>query len=286
MTAFSSYKHDIDRMTRYDRETEYIGDDGLIHCATCGEPKQFLFEADKGCAYHLIQQKAMPRLCRCEREMADEEERRIIAEELERRTADARADCFGTSGYINARFATSTDDCEQYGKCLAYAEEFAQLKPDGLLLYGAVGAGKTHLAACIANRVIDDGFTAKFTSVARLSGIVTGAYGNVNVLDSLTRYDLVVLDDLGVERDDARTSERVFHIVNTLIEAKVALVITSNLDIKSIADATQPGYRTYSRILGECIRLKAFTGADKRKDMGTDKAMRFKRILEDRELKK
>lgn len=282
MTTFADFKRDIDRLTHYDHETEYIGDDGLIHCTECGEPKQELPEAYSGCAYHLIQQNAMPRLCRCERDKADADRARIVADEIARRTASTRKECFGKSRYINATFKSSDDDSEQYGKCLAYAEEFRQIKPDGLLLYGAVGAGKTHLAACVANRVIDDGFRAKFTSVSSLSGMVTAAYGNINVLDSLLDYDLVVIDDLGTERADERTAERLFYIVDLLIDNDVAMVITSNLDLKAIADAEQPGYRTYSRILGACIRLKAFDGADRRKVLGMDKAKRFKQILDER----
>lgn len=275
MTTFAQFKRDVDKMTDYDEEIEYIGDDGLIHCKQCGEPKQYLMEADKDCPYQLIQQKAAPRLCKCERDLADAQRLRQVAEEVKRRTESTRRECFGDSGYISATFDTSDGGGEQFDKCRVYAEHFSEMRPDGILLYGTVGTGKTHMAACIANRVIDDGFTAKFTSVARISGMVTGAYGNINVLDGLSKYDLVVIDDLGADGMDEKARSRLFHVVDDLTDKGTAIVITTNLNLTANQDIQSPEYRTYSRILGNCIRVK-FAGDDLRKKQGAEKLSKFR----------
>ena len=263
-------------------DNEFIGEDGLIYCKVCGEAKQYLDEKDKNCLYHLRQQKAHPKLCKCETEQADEQTKIAIAREQEERLSGVKSDCFSSNKkYMNCTFESSSES-ENYVKCLTYAEHFNEIKPAGLCLYGNVGTGKSHFAACIANKVIEMGYRAKFTSVSKISGLITGEYGNINnVLQKLCSYDLVVLDDLGVERESPTVEERLYLIVNELVDNDVAMIVTTNMDMTALSDTKSSAYRIYSRINGACMKMKFDGHNDSRKKYGSavDGKKRFGELL-------
>ena len=259
------------------KDDEYIGEDGLIYCKNCNEPRQYLEEKDRHILtnpmqYHLIQQKAHAKPCKCEEMGYSDAERESADLKRLSLVADSVNDCFSSSKKnISARFETS-DETENFKKCELYANSFGDLKPGGLLMHGKVGAGKSHLAACIANRVIENGFRAKFTSVSKVSGLITAEYGNVNnVLENLCSYDLVVLDDLGIEREDAKICERLYLIVNELVDNDVALIVTTNMPISAFNDKSKPSYRIYSRIKGACMEMEFVDDFDARAKYGSHK---------------
>lgn len=261
--------------SRHCGENEYIGDDWLIHCSICGEAKQVLV-GEPNCAPHLLHTKAMPRLCKCDVEEGDRQRAESVRREIEEMTKEARNDCFGTSGFVSARFDTA-EPSKQMEACRKYAREFlkeyagrsAKAEGVGLILYGAVGSGKTFLASCIANDLVDQGQRVKFTTLADLCDQIAGNYGNTSaVLDSLARYDLVVLDELGVsdlEEDSGRTAKRIYRIVNRLYDSKTPMVITTNVPPDVFSDAKGPNYRIFSRLLGRCARIEV-SGKDRRAD--------------------
>ena len=59
-----------------------------------------------------------------------------------------------------------------------YVKNFADFKKDGkgLLLYGTPGTGKTYYAACIANGLIDNGYSVLMTNFARLTNKIQGMF--------------------------------------------------------------------------------------------------------------
>lgn len=281
LTSKEEFKKIIDSQIPVS-DDEYIGDDGLIYCKVCGEPKQYLDEKDKGCIYSLVQSKAHPKLCRCELERMGEQERETARRELEERLSGAKTDCFSSNRKYYGYTFENSDSMENHEKCLTYAEHFNEIKPAGLCLYGNVGTGKSHYAACIANKVIENGYRAKFTSVSKISGLITGAYGNINdVLASLCSYDLVVLDDLGIERSNPMVEERLYLIVNELVDNDVAIIVTTNMDMKALSDTKSSAYRIYSRINGACMKMKFARPADSRKVYGSsvNGMKRFKELL-------
>lgn len=119
---------------------------------------------------------------------------------------------------------------------LAAARQFADDPQGWLVLVGANGAGKTHLAAAIANARIAAGQPALFVVVADLLDYFRQAFDPRNGGDTysdrfeMTRdHPLLILDDLGAEKQTDWAEEKLFQIVNHRYNARLPLVITSNV---------------------------------------------------------
>ena len=73
----------------------------------------------------------------------------------------------------------------------------------GLLLWGDVGTGKTFIAGCIANALLDRGIPVLMTNFSRVLMRLTSniAEDKNAFLDGLDAFRLLVIDDLGIERN-------------------------------------------------------------------------------------
>ena len=161
-------------------------------------------------------------------------------------------------------------------------EHFEDFRKEGkgLLLYGTVGTGKSFVAACIVNALIDKGYPCLMTNFSRLIDAVNAEWGErQRYLDSLSRFDLIAIDDLGVERDTGYTNENVTVIVDSLYRAKVPLIITSNYTPKQLTGEDEiRRKRVYDRLLERCHPIEV-TGESRRKEKGRKDYATMKDIL-------
>ena len=125
---------------------DYRDADGILVCGKCGEPRERMFPA--GGIFkepHLV-----PTMCRCQREEADRQREETERAEKRRRTERLRKQCFPSSG----RYAFCTFDADdgrnaaQSTVCKAFAATFDPKDPEGLVLYGKRGTGKSFHASC------------------------------------------------------------------------------------------------------------------------------------------
>lgn len=275
----SQLKEHIKALINHDEATEYVSDDGCICCKVCGKPKQFIpIHRKTGVMWGW----ADPWPCLCDCQTGDEDLRQIIEKRLADLTGPLRKDCFGASRYAQATFDASEPGTEAYRYCRNYADNFREIRASGVgvLLYGAVGTGKTHLAACIANAVIGQGGAVKATRISEISDAITSSYGKSGgVLGKLAGYDLVLIDDLGTERQDERTAERAYLAINALYDANVPMVITTNLPLAGMRlDTDGIRQRIYSRILGQCVPVEV-KGKDRRGDDSRIKQDKVRAIM-------
>lgn len=237
---------------------EYLADDGLLHCAECGKAVQCRIEV-------FGEEKIVRCICDCiKAEMAAEKERER-QEEIERN----RLDCFEGSGMINWNFSRDDEQTQKLSNAMRrYADGFDEFRESGkgLLLYGRNGTGKTFYASCIANALIDAGHRVLVTNFARLSNQIQGLYeGKQSFIDSLSSYSMLVLDDLGAERQSEFMQEMVFNIVNARYCSGLPFIVTTNLTIEEISKPQDAGRaRIYNRILERCYPVEV-NGIDRRK---------------------
>lgn len=100
----------------------------------------------------------------------------------------------------------------------------------GLILGGGVGCGKTHLATAIGMERMAHGYTAVCYLVPELFDQMrreTGA-GSTATLDEVKDVDLLILDDLGVERNNDWTEERMYMLIDHRYSHSKQTVITTN----------------------------------------------------------
>jgi DNA replication protein DnaC len=111
-----------------------------------------------------------------------------------------------------------------------------------------VGTGKSFLAGCIANALLEQEVSVRMTNLASVMNV--GFEERNELLHSLGSCDLLILDDFGMERDSKFGLETVFQVIDHRVTAKKPLVVTTNLPLKQLKyPADLEHKRIYDRVL-------------------------------------
>jgi DNA replication protein DnaC len=101
---------------------------------------------------------------------------------------------------------------------------------NNVVLFGPSGVGKTHLAAAIGYRLVEQGLRVLFiqtTALVQKLQQARQAYKLADILSKLARFSVLILDDIGyVKKDEAETSV-LFELIAERYESN-SLIITSN----------------------------------------------------------
>ena len=113
-----------------------------------------------------------------------------------------------------------------------YANEFVPGEGKGLLLFGKTGLGKTFLMNCVAQRVLERGYSVVVISAFRLLDVMRryqfGEAQEGQAEDILT-CDLLCIDDLGSEPMMKNlTISTLYHVINERRSDNRAIVVTTN----------------------------------------------------------
>lgn len=154
--------------------------------------------------------------------------------------------------------------------CRSFIKHFHE-NHDNLLLLGNTGVGKTFLANCIAKELLDRGYTVIYLTAFRLFDILEKykfgkdediTYEASTQFEYFLDCDLLIIDDLGTELNNAFTNSQLYLIINERLLRQRSTVISTNLSLTNIN--TNYGERVFSRIassyhvhriVGEDIRL-------------------------------
>ena len=211
------------------REDEYLDEESkLIYCSRCRTPRQKRFE---------MTGKLFEPRCMCACQTAAYEQREHSFE--------------NDLGY----------NPKQMNMAKRFVENWDEFRKNsmGLLLWGNVGTGKSFIAGCIANALLDKGVPVMMTNFARLLNKLTDMYsGDRNAyIDSFNSFPLLIIDDLGVERNSEFAREQVFNIIDSRYRSQLPMIVTTNLtvdELKNPADLARA--RIYDRVLERCTAIK------------------------------
>lgn len=239
-------------------EKEYMGEDGLLHCLICHRNVQTEVE-------FMGKKKVVRCICDCRRKEMDAFNEREKQINIDRK----RNVCFMEAKMKDWTFQNDDRKNAEISDAIKnYAEKFEDFKKEGtgLLLYGTVGTGKTYYAACIANSLLDKDIDVLMTNFSILTNKIAGMKeGKQNYIDSLNKYKLLIIDDLGIERNTEYMQEMVFNIIDCRYRSGLPFIITTNLTAAELKKTSDVGYsRIYDRILERCFPIEV-SGASRRR---------------------
>ena len=256
-------------------EGDYIGEDGLLYCHKCNTRKQTEINM-------LGQIRRPPCLCKCMAAKRAAEEEEYKRREFEERVKAMRRAGFPEAKMMEWTFANDDLSNEKITKAAQrYVDKFSELRKSGkgLLFYGKTGTGKTYAACEIANALIDKGYPAIVVNFSRVLNTLQGTFEKQEYIDSFGNYQLIVIDDLGIERDTAYAKEQVYQIIDNRYRSGLPMIITTNLTMEKIKNPEDiENMRIYDRILERCFPIEV-SGVNRRRKAVREDYEDMKNIL-------
>lgn len=244
--------------------------DGIIFCKACDTAREAMVTNPFTGKLEKVRC-----ICNCQKLERDAENERLRVMENQRRAEKARRRCFGDMGYSDYTFTKDDGkDAQNSRRMRNYSEHFAEFydKGQGLILFGGTGTGKSFHSACVANALMDRGYSVLMVSVPSLvSKIQRNAFGDYDPLAEAIKCDLLILDDLGAERGTEYAREQVYSVVDGRYSKNRPMIVSTNLTPQQMTTSDDITLqRIYSRIIERCFPLK-YNGADRRLN-GTGRA--------------
>lgn len=265
-----------------DNDKFYIGEDGLEYCAACQEPVEKYFPESIQEVFHM---KTHPRQCACVRVQMEKEKQERKEREHQQEIEKNIAICFPERAMREWNFANDdgTNTYMRYAK--QYVEHWDEVKKKGmgLLLWGDVGTGKNYMAACIANALLEQEKRVLMTNFTTISNGVFAAEDKNDYIEVICGYDLLILDDLGSERNSGFVVENVFSVLDRGVCSGKPMIITTNLTVKEMRETQNLDYkRIYDRVLGSCQPV-CIKGESHRREKGNQNKRVFEQIFREEE---
>lgn len=260
---------------------DYIGSDGLLYCGQCNTRKE------REIIWFDGKPKKLPVMCKCRAEeerlkkeqMQKEEEMRSIQRA---KVSSMMDDTFRTACFANYQIRNGNERHLKVAK--KYCIEFSKMyeRNQGLLFWGTVGTGKSYTAACIANYLLEANTSVVMTSFVRILQEMQGfdREREETFTNKLNSVKLLIIDDLGAERSTDYALEKVYGIIDNRYRAKKPLILTTNLTLRQMQEATDIRYaRIYDRIFEMCYPME-FSGVSWRKREAAQRYEETRKILE------
>lgn len=260
---------------------DYIGSDSLLYCGRCNTRKE------REIIWFDNKPKKVPVMCKCRAEeerlkkeqMQKEEEMRSIQRA---KISSMMDDTFRTACFANYQIRNGNERHLKVAK--KYCIEFSKMyeRNQGLLFWGTVGTGKSYTAACIANYLLEANTSVVMTSFVRILQEMQGfdREREETFTNKLNSVKLLIIDDLGAERSTDYALEKVYGIIDNRYRAKKPLILTTNLTLRQMQEATDIRYaRIYDRIFEMCYPME-FSGVSWRKREAAQRYEETRKILE------
>ena len=251
--------------------SDYTGPDGLLYCGKCRTAKQMRGTGP-------FEGKILSITCQCRQtELQAERETKAA-----RRIEELRKICLPVKAMHQHTFASASEAKHiEVAKRYVRKWEDVRKKNIGLIFWGNPGTGKTFTAHCIANALIDQQIPVCYvTSVNLIAKLMDKETRREDYLDKLCNAPLLILDDVGAERDTAFSREQLCSVIDARSEAGKPLIVTTNYSKGDMDQSTDPTMqRIFNRLKACCVPV-AIVGESRRNQIGEDKLQLAREILE------
>lgn len=255
---------------------DYVkNEDGLVYCGKCNTAKQQM--ANIGGVLRKI-----PKNCDCRNKEIEKQRKEMEEFEHGMRINMFKSMAFDDELMYAQTFEREDGSLEYRQAGLNYVKHFEDMEKEniGLILTGAVGTGKTYLAASIANALIEKGVSVRMTNF----GVILNDMMNLQIdknkyIKNLNSNRLLIIDDFGIQRDTSFAMEHIFNIIDSRYRANKPILVTTNLPISYLMNTTDlKEKRIYSRLLEMATPL-IFNGENHRIKTMREKAMVANMVL-------
>lgn len=226
--------------------------DGLLYCGVCRKKKQTRIKID-GIS------KVVTCICDCEAKEIEEVEKQKQYEEDMRRISRLRSASLIDERLRNASFDSfkvTKENRNLHIMAKRYVDNFDSMRKNsqGLLFWGPVGTGKSYVAACIANELLNRRVSVIMTSFVKiLQNVQSLQVDESKLIARLNSAELLIIDDLGTERNTDYALEKVYNIIDSRYLSGKPLILTTNLTLPEMQECQDTRYkRIYDRIFEMC----------------------------------
>ena len=248
---------------------DYWSEDGLLYCGKCHTPKQT--HGSGPLAGHRL-----PIPCACQTEAAQVEKE----QEARKKTEDLRERCLPGKGMRGHTFETASET-KHIQIARRYVEKWEEIRERniGLLFWGNTGTGKSFAAHCIANALIDRGISVRLFSTVDLITRLMDRETRDRAMELVTTVPLLILDDVGAERDTPFAREQLCAVIETRSESQLPLIVTTNYSVEKMKTSSDPAMqRIFDRLDALCVRI-AVTGESRRREIREQKMREARSLL-------
>lgn len=268
-------------MTTKENPGDYMKD-GVLFCGRCNTPKQALMRLPSLTGTDTPQ--AFPVMCECQKAAEKAAKEAEATQKFDARMAQLWNGGIHDKSLLRWRFedddggqAQAMNVARKY--CAKWGEMFQ--KNIGILLFGPVGSGKSFISSCIVNELLRQRVPACATGLSRIMNALQSTFdGKQAILDKLSRFHALLLDDVGTQRGTEFAVEQFFSVIDARYNCKRPLIVTTNLTLEELENPENLAYsRIFDRILEMCPVRLCVSGPSRRRGLADERQALARELL-------
>ena len=277
---------DIAERNNQPEPEDFVDAEGFLVCGKCKTRRQTEITLPDFDGQSAPVKKLVMTPCECRsKALALERERQRQKDEQQRIEALRRQSLLKgkLAGHTFDCFEVTDENRDNARLIKRYVKNFDKMLEEnqGLLFYGDCSTGKTFSAACIANYLVDHGTSVIMTSFVDILALFQkDQFAAEELIDRMNRVKLLIIDDLGAERDTSYALEKVYGIIDARGRSKRPLILTTNLSLDEMLNEQDRRFkRIYERVFELCYPVE-FAGESWRQKSASQRYDQMKKLLE------
>lgn len=129
---------------------------------------------------------------------------------------------------------------------------------NGLIIFGNIGYEKTYLAACIANKMIEQNKIALMEKSSSIIDRIKGSFNKeglseMEIIELYSNVDMLIIDDFGSENLSKWALEKLYKIISNRYDNELPIVITTRYNKEQLIE--QLSTENFTEIAEEIVEV-------------------------------